>query len=87
MPTAQKRIRKTIAFPEEVLAILRQKAQKLGLSTVDYIRFIVLKEAEGLRDINGFTPQKAKELEEAKIEAKNSKGFSSVEALMNDLDS
>lgn len=46
MQIAQKRIRKTIAFPSQVLQALNEKAGILGLSVVDYIRFLALKDAE-----------------------------------------
>jgi len=41
-----KTIRKTIAFPAELLEIISRKAKKFGLSTVDFIRFLTIKEAE-----------------------------------------
>ena len=46
MQIAQKRIRKTIAFPSEVVKILTEKAHVLGLSMIDYVRFLALKDAE-----------------------------------------
>lgn len=48
MPVTTSKIRKTIAFPEPVLEKISQKALSLGLSFVEYIRFLAIRDAENM---------------------------------------
>ena len=79
-----KTIRKTIAFPAKILAIINRRAEKFGLSTIDFIRFLVLKEAEEEKKPK-LSQQSEKKLTETiqAYEAGELKTFDNAEELIN----
>lgn len=67
------KVRKTIALPHNILNILSRKAEALGVSVVEYIRFLAVREADTELSMPRLSLETEKNLDEALQDARSGK--------------
>lgn len=78
------RIRKTIAFPSPVLEKLSQKASTLGLTAVEYIRFLAIRDAASMSPMTLAETDTVITTAKEEYKAGNLTAYSSGTALLKD---